>query len=329
MATTELQKGSNATLSAFDLRGVLLPVTTPFAANGKLDLAGLAANIDRWNATGISGYVVLGSTGERVHLDEREYLTVIEAARKNVPEEFMFITGAGQQSTSGTIAEIRRAVSAGAHAVLVITPSFYRSAITPAALLQHYKAVADAASVPVILYSMPDLTGIKIEPETVAALSAHPNIIGIKDSSADMDGLKETIKLLQNSEGMAREDFAVLTGNGTVLFEALAAGVQGAILAVGCVAPALCLQIYRAMQKGDEGHAQKLQEQLTPLAKAVTKTYGIGGLKAALDMIGYVGGAVRAPLRSPGREAIEEITSLLESASALPVTSKLVSGNAT
>jgi 4-hydroxy-2-oxoglutarate aldolase len=242
-----------------------------------------------------------------------------------VPEEFQFITGAGQQSTSGTITEIRRAVGAGADAVLVITPGFYRSAITPAALVQHYEAVADAAPVPVILYSMPDLTGIKIEPATVAALSAHPNIIGIKDSSADMDGLRETIKLLRNSEGVARNDFAVLTGNGTVLFEALAAGVQGGILAVGCVAPSLCLQILGAMQKGDEAHAQELQHHLTPLAKAVTKTYGIGGLKAALDLIGYVGGAVRAPLRSPGKEAIAEITSLLESAGNAPAGSHEVS----
>lgn len=325
MPDNKLQKESNAMMSATDLRGVLLPVTTPFAANGEIDLQGLTANIDKWNTTGISGYVVLGSTGERVHLDEREYLSVIEAARRKVPDDFLFITGAGQQSTSGTVSEIKRAADAGAEAVLVITPSFYRAAITPSALVKHYTVVADAAPVPVILYSMPDLTGIKIEPETVAALSAHTNIIGIKDSSADMDGLRETIRQLRNSE----EDFAVLTGNGTVLFEALTAGVQGAILAVGCVAPALCLQILQATQDGDVGRAQELQQYLTPLARSVTKTYGIGGLKAGLDLIGYAGGSVRAPLQSPGREAIAEIANLLESASAIAVSSKLVSGNAT
>jgi 4-hydroxy-2-oxoglutarate aldolase len=328
-ANSKVQNGSTATLSAADLRGVLLPVPTPFDSNEKLDLPALAANIGKWNSTGIVGYVVLGSTGERVHLDEREYLAVIEAARHDVPEDFVFIAGAGQQSTLGTISEIKRAAGAGVDAVLVITPSFYRSAITPAALVKHYRAVADAAPVPLILYSMPDLTGIKIDPETVAALCGHANIIGIKDSSADMDGLKETIKRLRNSAGIAWEDFAVLTGNGTVLFEALAAGAQGAILAVGCVAPALCIQIFGAMQKGNEAHAQELQQYLSPLAKAVTKTYGIGGLKAALELIGYMGGTVRAPLQSPGREAIAEIASLLENASAIPSASKLVSGNAT
>ncbi len=328
MANSKLQKGSNATLTAADLRGVLLPVTTPFDATGELDLPGLATNIDKWNSTGIAGYVVLGSTGERVHLDEREYLAVIEAARKAVLGDFLFIAGAGQQSTSGTISEIKRAAGAGADAVLVITPSFYRSAITPAALVKHYNAVADGSPVPVILYSMPDLTGIKIETETVAALCGHPNIIGIKDSSADMVGLKETIRILRNS-GATGEDFAVLTGNGTVLFEALAAGAQGAILAVGCVAPALCLQIMRAMQDGHAERAQELQSLLSPLASAVTKTYGIGGLKAALELIGYAGGTVRAPLQPPGREAIAEITNLLESASAIPIAPTLVSRNAT
>src|SRR5688572_19981911 len=138
MADNKPQHGSNARLSGAGLRGVLLPVTTPFNADGKLDLKGLSANIEKWNTSGISGYVVLGSTGERVHLDEREYLTVIEAARKEVSRDFLFITGAGQQSTSGTIAEVKRAAAAGADAVLVITPSFYRSAITPAALVKHY-----------------------------------------------------------------------------------------------------------------------------------------------------------------------------------------------
>ena len=253
-----------------NLSGLLLPITTPFAANQGLDPAGLTSNIKKWNAAGVAGYVVLGSTGERVNLDEREYLLVIETARDAVPETLTFIVGAGQQSTRGTIAEIARAAQAGAQAVLVITPHYYRSAITQDALVNHYTSVADAVSIPIILYSMPDLTGIKIEPGTTARLSEHENIIGIKDSSNDVAKFNETVQ-------MVPKDFAVMIGNGTVFADALQAGARGGILAVGCVVPELCIEIYRAVHAGQIDHALALQEKLTPLARAVTKTYGIGG----------------------------------------------------
>ena len=173
--------------------------------------------------------------------------------------------------------------------------------------MTHYLTVADASSIPIILYSMPDLTGIKIEPETAARLSEHKNIIGMKDSSADVDRFAETVQSVP-------EDFAVLIGNGTVLCEALQAGAEGGILAVGCAAPELCIEIYRAVHAGEIDRAPTLQGKLTPLALAVTKTYGIGGLKTAMDMAGYVGGAVRAPLQLPDETARGEIESLLREA---------------
>jgi len=203
---------SEAALSAADLRGIFLPIPTPFDETGELDLTGLRANITKWNATGIAGYVMLGSTGERVHLNEREYLEVIAAARDEVERaaDLKFIVGAGQQSTRETINETKRVAAAGAvDAFLIITPHFYRPSITQSALFDHYQSVADACPAPVILYSMPALTGVKIEPETAARLSEHENIIGLKDSSADLAGLQKTIELV-------RDDFAVLTGNGTV-----------------------------------------------------------------------------------------------------------------
>lgn len=307
---SQTSKLSRAALSVEDLRGVLLPIPTPFDSGGALDLPGLGANIAKWNQTGIVGYVILGSTGERVNLDEREYLEVINAAREEVAKRAgsFFIVGAGQQSTRGTINEIRRVLAAGpVDAFLVITPHFYRSSITQNALLDHYQKIADDSPAPVILYSMPALTGIRIEPETAARLSEHENIIGIKDSSNDVDGLGETIKLV-------REDFAVLTGNGTVLHEALQAGACGGILAVACVAPELCIEIFQAVLSGEMDRAAELQSKLTPLATAVTTRFGIGGLKAALDMKGYVGGAVRAPLRSPDEAARAEIQRCLDEA---------------
>ncbi len=286
------------------LTGLLLPITTPFSVDEDLDLAGLTANIQRWNSSGVTGYVVLGSTGERANLDEREYLQVIETARRATPETLTFIAGAGQQGTRGTINEVERAAVSGANAVLVITPSFYRSAITQAALIDYYTAVADAAKIPVLLYSMPDLTGIAIEPETAAQLCQHPNIIGMKDSSNDVERFKRTVQ-------MVGEGFAMMIGNGTVFADVLRAGARGGILAVGCCAPEICLEIFRALLANENDRARELQNRLTPLARAVTKTFGIGGLKAAMEMAGYVGGAVRAPLVRPKEEAIAEFRQLL------------------
>jgi 4-hydroxy-2-oxoglutarate aldolase len=296
--------------SVENLRGILIPFTTPFASDGSVDTRALRSNIERWNETGVKGYVALGSTGERVHLEESECLCVIEAAREAVPASLSLIVGAGQHSTRATINEVRRTAGAGAQAVLVITPHFYARAMTQEALAAHYLAVADASPVPVILYSMPDLTGISIAPETVARLGEHEQIIGIKDSSGDIANLAETLRVVP-------EGFIVLTGNGPMLFAALAAGAPGAILAVGCVAARLCLAIFNATREGDYLRARQLQQKLTPLARAVTTRYGIGGLKAAMELAGYEGGAVRAPLRPPSAEAHGEIGRLLEEALAM------------
>lgn len=281
----------------------MLPTTTPFDREGRISTTDITSNIKSWSARGVIGFVVLGSTGERVHLDEREYLEVIEVSR--AASDSLLIVGAGQQSTINTIKEINSAARAGAQAVLVITPYFYRPAMTQETLVNYYTAVADAAPVPVLLYSMPPLTGIKIEPETVARLSEHPNIIGVKDSSNDVAGFRRTVELCPS-------DFAVMTGNGTVLLDALRAGATGGILAVGCVVPEVCVEIFRLFAAGELEQAERLQTELTPLASAVTTKYGIGGLKAALDLAGYRGGAVRAPLRAPDDSARAEIKSVLD-----------------
>lgn len=289
---------------ASKLNGILLPVVTPFDRQLNLDHQAMVQNLSQWKTTGITGYVMVGSTGERVHLDEPEYLQVIENSRAATPADLAFIVGAGQQSTVGTINEVKRAAAAGADAVLVITPYFYRTAITQETLMDYYRAVADAAPVSVLLYSMPALTGIKLEPETIAALSQHPNIIGVKDSSNDVAGFSKTVTLCP-------DDFAVLTGNGTVLLDALRAGATGGILAVGCVVPETCVEILRAFRVGEVEHAKQLQTRLTPLAAAVTTRFGIGGLKVALDLAGYRGGSVRAPLRAASAPAREEIAKLI------------------
>jgi 4-hydroxy-2-oxoglutarate aldolase len=296
---------SVASLSREILRGILLPFPTPFNQNGEVESRALCSNIEKWNGTGISGYVALGSTGERVHLNEDEYLQIIEMARPNVPGHLAFIVGAGQQSARASIDEVRRVAESGADAVLVITPHFYRAEMTQDALVNHYMAVADASPVPVLLYSVPQLTNVALAPETIARLSQHENIIGVKDSSGDILALAETVRLVP-------EDFVVLTGNGSALYPALCVGAKGGILAVGCIAPRLAVAIYQAFEAGEHEHAREMQRRLTIATRGVLGRYGIGGLKAALDMLGYMGGRVRAPLRDVNDEARREIAKVLK-----------------
>ncbi len=286
---------------------MLLPCPTPFDAAGEFDETALQANVARWHETGVTGYVALGSTGERVHLDEREYLSVLAAMRASVPATHLLIAGAGQHSTRHTIGEVQRAADAGVDAVLVITPHFYRNAMTQAALVEYYATVAAAAPIPVLLYSMPELTGIALAPDTIAQLSQHANIIGVKDSSADIVNFAETLRLVPAS-------FAVLTGNGPLFYAALTAGATGGILAAACVTPQLAVDIFAAVKAGEHARALAGQRVFAPLARAVTARYGIGGLKHALDLCGYVGGQVRAPLRVPTAEARSEIARLLADA---------------
>jgi 4-hydroxy-2-oxoglutarate aldolase len=290
---------------AKNLSGILLPFTTPFNEHGGVDASALRLNLENWNRTGIGGHVALGSTGERVHLGEREYFEVIETARANVPNHLTFIVGAGQQSTQATIEEVRRVAATGVDAVLVITPHFYRAEMTQSALVNHYLAVADASPVPVLLYSVPQFTNVTLQPETIARLSEHENIVGVKDSSGDILNLAETVRLVP-------EDFLVLTGNGAALYPALCVGARGAILAVGCIAPRLSVAIHEAFEAGEHERAREMQQRLTRLTRGIPGRYGISGLKAALDMLGYAGGRVRAPLSDVSAEAGGEIRAVLK-----------------
>jgi 4-hydroxy-2-oxoglutarate aldolase len=238
-------------------------------------------------------------------MSERECLEVVETTREAVPDHLTLIVGAGQQHTRATIEEIRSFASAGAQAALVITPGFYRAEMTQPALKRYYEQVADASPVPLLLYNVPQFTGITLAPETVASLSFHENIIGIKDSSGDVLNLGEKLRLV-------RDDFAVLTGHGAALYASLCAGACGAILAIACVAPEAAVAVYRAYEAGDHERARDLQRKLAAVVRGVASRYGIGGLKAALDARGYLGGGVRAPLHAPDADARQEIARVLE-----------------
>jgi 4-hydroxy-2-oxoglutarate aldolase len=287
--------------------GVLPPIPTPFDERGQVDLEGLRANLGRWNETGLAGYVALGSNGEAPLLDAEESVAVIRAVREAMAPGMILIAGAGRETTRGSQMACQAAAAAGADAVLVVTPWYYKGAMTGDVLRQHFEAVADASPVPVLLYNVPVNTGVNLPVATVAELARHPNIVGIKDSAGDIGQLWGLIHATP-------DDFVVICGNTGAFLPALLLGAKGGILALANVAPRETVALYEAARAGRLDEARELNDRLVPVGVAVTRSYGIAGLKTALDMLGYVGGKPRPPLRSPSVAAMADIQRILEKA---------------
>ncbi len=272
-----------------NLHGIFPPIATPFR-DDEIDLGAMRSNVTRWMKTGLAGLVVVGSNGEAPMLDADESFRVACAAREAVPKTKTLIVGAGEESTRSTIAAVRRAADAGADAVLVRTPCYFKNQMTTDLFVRHFTAVADASPVPVLPYNVPGLTGVKLAAEAVAALASHPNIPGVKDSSADLTQIADLV-------AMTPAGFNVMVGSAPTLYASLCVGAVAGIVAVGCVVPDLVVQLYELTRAGKHAEAVALQRKITPLAKSVTSTYGVAGLKAAMELAGYVGGAPRRPLQ--------------------------------
>lgn len=295
----------------FSLNGIMPPLTTPFDNQGRVDLGALGANVSRYNETGLSGYVALGSNGEAVHLSSEERRQVVETIKRAAAPDRAVIAGINEFSNGAAREAIKRAEDAGADAALVITPFFYKSLMTHDALLRYFTEVADSSGIPVLIYNVPQNTGVVIQPETIAQLAEHLNIRGVKDSSGNMGAIADTIRL-------SPADFTVLTGNGSILYPSLAMGARGAILAVACAAPEAAVELYDAVASGDAERARDLQARIAPLSQAVTAEHGVPGLKAALDILGYAGGAPRAPLAPASAQVKSRIKSLLSQTGLFP-----------
>ena len=286
------------------LSGVMPPITTPFK-DGQIALDKLKKNFQKWSKTGLSGYLVLGSNGEAVYLSEDEKIKVVEVSRESIPKSKIMMVGTGMESTQETIRFTNQVAKMGADYALVVTPSYFKGSMKPQILYEHFIAVAESSGIGILMYNVPQFTGINLEPELVAKLSEHPNIIGIKDSSGNIGQLSEIVHLSQKG-------FAAFVGSAPVFFPALCVGAVGGILAAANVVPQECVQIQNLFNKGKMDEARALQSRLTPLAKAVTTKYGISGLKVAMDLTDYFGGDPRSPLKKPGKEVEEELKRLLD-----------------
>lgn len=271
------------------LTGVLAPVPTPFDEQDRADTRRLTAALTKWMARPLHGVVVLGSTGEAVLLDDFEADRVIVAAREAVPRDRTFIVGTGRESTQAAIRASKRAAEHGADAVLVRTPGFYKNQMTTDAFVRHYTAVADESPVPVLLYNFTAVTGVNLLPAAVARLATHPNIVGMKESGGDMTQIAELIAVTPST-------FSVVAGSAGTFYAALCLGVTGGILALSCALPDACVRLLELARSGRSDEALALQRRLAPLARLLGPTYGVPGLKAALNLLGYDVGVPRPPL---------------------------------
>ncbi len=271
-----------------NLSGVLLPLTTPFEG-GAVSPAKLVDNIARYEAHDLAGYLLLGSTGEAALLDDDEKITALAAARKAIPAARAMMAGVGLESTPATVRLARRAADAGADLLLVITPFFFRSRMSADALVRHFTAVADASPVPILLYNVPVYTSLVIPPAVVATLASHQNIVGLKDSAGDLPWLIEVL-------ARAPAGFQVLSGSVLSVLPALACGAIGAILAAGNAFPELAVRLHKNHVQGHAAEALVLQKALVAPSRLVLGTYGVPGVKAAMDLRGLAGGDPRPPL---------------------------------
>lgn len=283
--------------------GVFPPAVTPFK-DGEVDLAAARRNAREYMKTALRGVLALGTNGEAAYLEGDEPERLIAALREEVPRGRLLLAGAGRDSTRATIAAVRQAAAAGADAVLVRPPMAFKSQMTAGALVRHYSAVADASTVPVLLYNFPAAFGAELTVEAVHELSEHRNIAGIKESGLEVLKIADDV-------AQCRAGFAVLCGAAPVFYPSLAVGAAGGILAVACLIPDLCVRLFELARDGRHDEARELQARLTPLARTVTTVYGVPGLKAAMDLAGMAGGEPRAPLAPASAEAVATIRTQL------------------
>lgn len=287
-----------------DLRGIFPPIVTPFRNDESIAYDKLQLNFDKWKTIPFRGYLIHGSNGEYVTLTMDERVEMVKHVRSLVPKDRLLLVGSGCESTRATIQLSELFAEAGADAAVVVTPSFFKNRLTTDALVRHYEQVADASSVPVILYSVPANTGVDLSVEVIVTLAKHPNIIGLKDSGGDVTKLGAILSQVPF------ESFQVLAGSAGFLLPAYSIGCVGGVCALAnALGEELC-QLHKMVQQASLAEASDMQRRLVVPNSAVTKQFGVPGLKYAMEMFGYYGGPPRRPvlpLKDAEKKAVTDI----------------------
>lgn len=288
------------------LHGIYPPITTPFDSDGEIFKTKLQFNVEKWNRTGLAGYVVCGSTGESVFLTPEEKFLCWETVAAHAAPDKLLIAGTGVESVRETVWLTNRAAEMGYKAAMVRTPHYYKNLLNRVdAQVLYFRSVADRAMIPLMIYNWPQATGLDIAPEAVAMLSEHPNIIAIKESSGSLEKVMQMIREV-------KPGFQVLVGSAPTLAPSFQVGAVGAVLAFANAAPFATISIWEAHRTREWDAAADWQNRIARAAVLVTSKYGVPGLKHAMDLNGYYGGPPRLPLTVPSNDARREIEHAFE-----------------
>lgn len=290
------------------LAGIYPPITTPFDSDGELLLDRFRENLRRWAEFDLAGLTVLGSNGEAPYLSAEEGLQLVREARPLIQKTL--IVGVGRESTRLTAQFIRKIADLGADYALVGTPCYFKSAMTDEALFAHFWTVADDAPIPILVYNVPQFTGVNTSAALMEKLSTHDNILGIKESSAN-------IALQGEIRRRTPDRFRILVGSAPTLLPSLIQGADGGVVAIACPLPGMTVDIYKSFRAGDWKRAAALQSLLSPPAAAVTTQFGVPGLKVAMDLMGFFGGEPRLPLIRLNDSQRKTVKSIFQAAGAL------------
>ncbi len=288
------------------LQGIFPALTSCFDHEGNLYKVKVLHNIEKLNAIALSGYVVGGSTGETPLMSSEERLQLMSWVKEATAPGKTLIAGVGAESVHETARLAHRAAEIGYHAVLVLTPFYYRNQMhRPDTQALFFRAVADRSKLPIILYNIPQVTGYDLPVQTIAELSHHPNIVGMKDSSGSLEKLREVLPAV-------KPGFEVLTGSGASIWDALQIGASGAILAIANALPYACVTIWEAFRMREREAASDWQKRITPAARLIAGPHGIPALKYAMDLNGYYGGLPRLPFLPPSTAVKHEVEEAFE-----------------
>ncbi len=293
-----------------NLSGIFPPIITPFDREGGLLLGRFCENLEKWGGTRLAGLTVLGSNGESPYLSDEEKLKLVREARPRIAADRTMIVGAGRESTRMAIEFIKKVADLGADYVLVGTPCYFKARMTDDALFAHFWSIADESPVPILVYNVPQFTGVNTSPALIEKLAVHENIAGMKESAGNLPMQAEIKRRTPSS-------FRLLVGSATTLVPSFMQGACGGIVAIACALPDFTVDVHQAFFAGDWNKAAELQARLSPPAAAVTTVYGIPGLKHAMTLMGYYGGEPRLPLLplSDGQKA--ELKAIFDAAGVL------------
>ncbi len=281
------------------LSGVFAPVVTPFV-NDKVELNYLKENLQKLGKSELTGYLALGSNGEYKSLTDKEQLQVLEVFAQTKGDKVIMV-GTGCESTFQTIEKSKIAAQMGFDYVSVLTPHYFGKRMDGATLKDYFVRIADSIEIPVLLYNAPGFAnGVTIPLQTVKELSKHPNIVGMKDSAST--GPAKYLSVLDPND-----DFSVLAGSADFFYPTLHLGATGGTLSTANAMPEICCKIYNLFMQGDYEHAKELHLRLSRLNQSISGSWGVSGVKAAMDILGYKGGSPRHPLKEITKEGIEKI----------------------